>query len=192
MSSDLKNYPKVSVIIPTYNRCDVLQRSLGLLFDQDYPKDKIEICVIDDGSTDETKQVIESIKVPTGIKLVYLANVHKGPAAARNKGILQASGSVVLIINDDTFATRTLISEHVKFHNQFPTDNFAVLGLIAWDKDIPTTAFMKWLEHKGPLFSYYRIQGIYANWRHAWTCNISYKRDFLIKEGLFDEDFPYA
>jgi len=122
----------------------------------------------------------------------YYFQQNKGPGAARNLAIKKSQGKIVLIINDDTILSKNMIKEHVKFHNKFKGNNCAVLGYVDWDKSQSITPFMKWLQSKGPLFAYYEIKGIKAHWGFAYTCNISYKRKFLLENGLFDEDFPYA
>jgi len=185
---------QVSVIIPTYNRSKILKRCLGLFFKQDYPKNKTEVVVIDDGSIDDTKRVIDKLKekVPGGFGFKYLIQKKQGPAAARNLGIKKCRGDIVIIVNDDFLPEEDLISQHVKFHHLFPTPKIAVLGYTTWSPEIEITPFMYWLENGGPLFNYSHIKGDEASWWQTWTCNISYKKEFLLKEGLFDEGFPYA
>lgn len=189
-----KNLPFVSLIIPTFNRSQVLKKSLELFLKQDYPKNKTEIVIIDDGSSDDTKKAVDYFKkhLPKKLRLKYLFQKNQGPATARNLGIKNCRGSIVIIVNDDILPVKDFISQHVKFHSLFPKKNFAVLGLTIWAPSIKVTSFMRWLETRGPLFSYNKIKGIKANWRHGWTCNISYKKDFLLLYGLFDEDFPFA
>ena len=81
----------VSVIIATFNRIDVLGRTLSAFFEQTYPKEHYEIIVVDDGSTEPTVQVIEDLggKYPS-YTLKYHRQDNKGPAAARNEGIKKA------------------------------------------------------------------------------------------------------
>ncbi|MDI6704266.1 MAG: glycosyltransferase family A protein [bacterium] len=59
----------LSVIIPTYNRKEVLERSLSALFDQTYPKADYEIIIINDGSTDGTEKLIEKIQLDSPVAL---------------------------------------------------------------------------------------------------------------------------
>jgi glycosyltransferase involved in cell wall biosynthesis len=73
--------PKVSVIVPVLNGESVIEHCLNHLLHQKYPAEKLEIIVIDNGSTDKTVPIIESM----GLKSLYAAR--KGPAAARNEGM---------------------------------------------------------------------------------------------------------
>jgi len=107
----------VSVIIPTYNRKEILERTLRTYSDQTYPKDKFEVIVIDDGSTDGTEHVVKSLVGGSNYKLRYFRQDNKGPAAARNLGINEAAGEIVLITGDDCIPDPKLIEEHVRYHD---------------------------------------------------------------------------
>lgn len=183
---------ELSVIIPTYNKPEILKMTLESLARQTFPKNQFEVMVIDDGLPPETRQKIKNFLSQIKLNLSFLAQVHKGPAAARNKGIKKAKGEIVLIINDDTVVTKDLLKKHYEFHQKYPAENFGLLGLVTWHPDLEITPFMYWLEHGGPYFSFWSIKGKEAGWQRFWTCNISLKKDFLLKNGLFDEEFPYA
>ena len=82
--------PKVSVVIPTYNRARYICRAINSVINQTF-KD-LEIIVIDDGSTDNTKEVLAQY----GNRIVYLAQSNKGISASRNRGISAARGNMSL------------------------------------------------------------------------------------------------
>lgn len=89
--------PTVSVIIPTYNRADLVERSVNSVLDQTFVD--LECLVVDDGSTDETVTVLESIDDD---RLIVLENGENGGApAARNVGIKAASGEYIAFLDDD-------------------------------------------------------------------------------------------
>lgn len=162
----MKKEPLVSVIIPTSKRPLILKKTLKALCSQRCSKDKFEIIVIQD-------------------------RWQQGPAASRNKGIKKSRGKILLFLNDDTIPHENLIFEHLQSHQKNPQENFAVLGLVTWSPELKITPLMKWLERGGPQFSYYQIQTSRACWHQAWTSNLSYKKSFLLKFGIFDEDFLY-
>lgn len=87
---------KISVIIPTYNRAKLINRSLSSVLNQTY--NNIEIIIIDDGSTDNTKKIINKIK-DNRIKYIKL-KINKGPGYARNIGIKKSKGE---FISDDFY-----------------------------------------------------------------------------------------
>jgi len=179
--------PLVSIIIPTHNRSSVLEKCLNSFLAQNYPKNKTEIIVVDDGSTDNTAKIA---KIYPKINYYYQSN--QGPSSARNLGINKCQGQIVLIVNDDTIPQKNLITEHIKFHLKFSKENYAVLGYFTWSPDINITPFMYWLENGGPAFSYSQIKTTKVTWMQAWSCNLSYKKSFLLKYGLFDQDFHQA
>ncbi len=182
----------LTVIIPTYNRKDILKKCLNALFDQTYPRSGYEIIVVDDGSTDGTEEIIKFLINHSPCILQYFKQENKGPAAARNLAIKNANARVVLFIGDDIIAAPDLIAEHMKSHLRNPKESVAVLGYVTWSPDLRITPFMRWLE-KGVQFSYHNLNSEEApDYRYFYTCNISLKRYFLLKNGFFDENFKYA
>ena len=88
----------VSVIIPTYNRAKLLPTAIQSVLGQTHKN--VEVLVIDDGSTDETTEVIR----PFEDKIVYLTSEHKGTAHARNLGMKAAAGKYIAFLDsDDTY-----------------------------------------------------------------------------------------
>ncbi|GAI16908.1 unnamed protein product [marine sediment metagenome] len=71
------NHPKVSVIIPTYNRANLLPRTIKSVLNQTFRD--FELIIVDDGSTDNTKQVIERFQTDLRVKYIYQEN-SGGPA----------------------------------------------------------------------------------------------------------------
>jgi glycosyltransferase involved in cell wall biosynthesis len=102
----LESVPTTSVIIPTYNRKDSLQRTLDSLEKQTFPMDRLVVVVVDDGSTDET-QTIASQQFP--FTLLYLQQKNQGATAARNYGAAISQSEILVFIDDDiTISARTV------------------------------------------------------------------------------------
>jgi len=93
----MNSQPLVSVVIPTYNRGHLIKDSIESVFNQTYKN--IELIIVDDASTDNTKEIVTSIK---NDRLVYIRmEDNRGPSAARNKGIKTAKGEIVAFLDSD-------------------------------------------------------------------------------------------
>lgn len=101
---------QVSVIVPVYNNPGGLQALLQSLLNQSYPRENLEIIVIDNGSTDETLSVARKCKSANQNQIqVLVENTIRGSYAARNKGIRQAQGEIVALIDSDCVPIREWI-----------------------------------------------------------------------------------
>ncbi len=100
----LKKFDLVSVVVPAYNEEEHIQKTIKSLINLDYPKEKIEIIVINDGSVDSTKQKTEEIikQYPhNNIRLINQEN--KGKGAALNKAISVSSGKYFVCLDADSY-----------------------------------------------------------------------------------------
>jgi glycosyltransferase involved in cell wall biosynthesis len=92
----------VSVVVPTRNRADKLRVCLESLLTQDFPGDRYEIVVVDDGSTDTTTRVVQDlIETHSPCEIALVRQPPGGPNAARNAGFAAARGDPVLFVDDD-------------------------------------------------------------------------------------------
>ncbi len=105
----MKTNPLVSIIIPTYNRINTINRAINSALNQVY--NNHEIIVISDGSTDGTIDFVS--KEFPGIKLINL-NENKGVSAARNAGINIATGDFIAFLDSDDQWMPEFLSEHIK------------------------------------------------------------------------------
>ena len=90
------NNPLVSVIIATYNRADLLNFAIESALNQTYKN--IQLMVIDDGSTDNTAEVVKTYP-----EVEYIVQNHAGQAAARNCGLRNSKGSIISSLDSDDF-----------------------------------------------------------------------------------------
>ena len=81
---------------------------LDSLLNVDYPKEEIEIVVVDDGSIDNTKNIVGSYK-----KINLVSQEHKGPAAARNLGIKSSRGDIVVFTDSDCVVPKNWIEVNI-------------------------------------------------------------------------------
>jgi glycosyltransferase involved in cell wall biosynthesis len=87
--------PSVSVVVPAYNAAHTLGVCLSALSSQDYPAGLYEVIVVDDGSSDSTRETIK------GFRVRYARQENRGPATARNRGAAMASGEILLFTDSD-------------------------------------------------------------------------------------------
>jgi glycosyltransferase involved in cell wall biosynthesis len=93
------NQPSVSVIIPTFNRAHLITKAIRSILEQTYPV--FEIIVVDDGSGDNTHQIVNSVN---DARLRYIRHpTNKGLAEARNTGLAHAGGDLIAFLDSDDF-----------------------------------------------------------------------------------------
>jgi len=97
MAMNEQDMPEISVIIPTYNNGRFINSALESIFRQTYPEKKIEIIVVDDGSTDNTPEVLEEFRE----KIIYVRQENNGIASARNTGMSMAKGEIITFLDSD-------------------------------------------------------------------------------------------
>jgi len=180
---------RLTVVVPTHNRSGLLSRALCGLLNQTAAPETYEIVVVDDGSTDDTGQMVAALGAPEA-RLRYLRQESKGPAAARNLGVREARGRIVLFTGDDCLPDRRLIEEHSRAHEQ--EGDVGVVGYVTWHPELEQTPFMAFLE-RGAQFGFHQIQDPenVAAW-YFYTANCSVQRHWIEKAGGFDEDFKHA
>lgn len=106
--------PQVSVIIPSYNRGWIIKEAVDSVLAQDYSD--FELIVVDDGSTDNTSEILNSCK--EYIKVLYQDN--KGVSAARNRGVAASSGRFVSFLDSDDLWLPQKLTAQVEFFNKTP------------------------------------------------------------------------
>jgi glycosyltransferase involved in cell wall biosynthesis len=171
----------VSVVMPTRNRCALLQRSLEALGRQ---RDcgAFELVVVDDGSTDATAQTLSAVRLPAAVQLRSLRQEHAGPAAARNRGLLACRGDVVAFTDDDCIVADDWVAQvEAAFTNGDAT------GFGGRLVSLPATTLVgRYLDWSAPLEMPPAAAGevSYVN-----TANCAFTRSALLCIGGFDESF---
>lgn len=100
-----KSFPKISVIIPSFNQGEYIQRTISSILSQNYPN--LECLVMDGGSTDNTIDILNRY----GTNIIWESKTDNGQANAVNKGIQKSTGEVIAWINsDDTYEPETLMT----------------------------------------------------------------------------------
>lgn len=184
--------PAISVVIPTFNRAELLEESLSSLANQSLPKDRFEVIVVDDGSTDATAAVCDQLMSQLPLRRHRLER--SGIAAAKNAGALASTGSILLFFDDDDVADRDLLLEHVRAHDEHPEENVAVLGYTGWAPSLTVTEVMHFVTDVGHyLFSYDGLMaGEELDFTYFWGGRTSCKRSFAVTHGLFRPEFTFG
>src|SRR3989344_835324 len=97
----MRNKTHISVIICTYNGEKTILKCLESLNKQIFPKNKVEIIVIDNNSSDNTKGIVFNFIKKSKFKIRYIFEPELGLSKARNRGIKEAKGNIVAFIDDD-------------------------------------------------------------------------------------------
>lgn len=186
------NTPLISAIFSTYNRASFLRHALQSLVTQSLPKSQFEAIVVDDGSTDQTRQVVADFETLLPIRYAY--QTHGGLAQGKNNAIQLAKAPIILFMDDDDIADPNLLAEHLKTHHEYPDQNIAVLGFTNLREDISASPLMHFVTQVGfYLFSYPKIKhGDVLDYTYFWGGRSSCKKDFLVQHGLFDPIFKFG
>ncbi len=185
--------PKVSVIIPTYNSARFVADAIDSVLVQDYPNK--EVIVVDDGSTDNTAELIANYDQQ--VKLIRQENA--GPAAARNNGVRASTGELVAFLDSDDFWLPGKLVAQVAYLEHHPD---TALVFHDWDvsmseteKDKTLRADIKRLRHRhtkpdlatcmdGWLYNELLFDSIMT------TISVMMRRSLFDQLGGFDESLP--
>jgi len=160
----MQTSPRLSVIIPTRHRPEILRLCLRRLEEQTARKE-LEVIVVHDGEDDdETRQVATS---QWQFPLTYFAIPKSQQGVARNRGVGRATADLCLFIGDDILLDGNACERHLAAHTLLKAegDHAAVLGFLTWDPDVGITPVMTWLEKSGWQFGYPSI----ANYAHSFV-----------------------
>lgn len=182
--------PIVSVIIPTYNMAEYVGPAIESVLGQDF--EAFEVVVVDDGSTDETEEIVASYAKPSrsehGDRVRYVSQSNQGKAAAVNHGLSVASGSYVTILDaDDKLPPGSLSSRYAHREDDYGRKcDLIIGGFEVFDEESsygtrlpPTEADAEELR-----------RAFYLRWKtpfHLNACLIA--RDLIQRTGGMDERF---
>ena len=178
--------PRISVIVPTYQRCDSVARLLRALAQQTLAPEAYEVIISIDGSRDGTREMVEAFAALYQLSAIWRAN--RGRAAARNAGIRLAQGEVLIFFDDDMEPSPDCLANHWRAH---PVGSCRVaIGAvpIRCEADDPPVAnyiaakFNQHLERLAQPDHQFRLRDFYSG-------HFSIRREVLFDIGLFDEAF---
>ena len=132
--------PAISVIVPTRNRARLLQACLASLLDQTLSPLNYEICVVDNGSTDDTQEIIKDLaaKYPTH-RFVAIIENNPGVSSARNSGIAATSAPLVAFCDDDIVVPADWLERYILHFASLPPETVKIGGELepVWESPCP-------------------------------------------------------
>lgn len=194
---------KASLVIPTYNSKDLLVPCLVSLNHQRLGTgDEFEVVLVDDGSTDGTAAVVDTLPLEYPIRTLHLPRTDRScRSAARNAGIAAASAEVIVFADGDQLIDPGFIAEHLRAH-RYRMD-LVVIGFRdylrpgAVDIDRLTTSFTtdafpaveapdERTRVIGPLSG--NLGNLETAWHFLYGCNVSVRKEHLLAVDAFDEN----
>jgi glycosyltransferase involved in cell wall biosynthesis len=175
--------PMLSVVIPTHNRKAMLREMLLSMVGQSLRSWHYEVIVVDDGSTDGTTAMLESLPVSYSLRVV--SQSQSGPAAARNNGAFLSKGRALLFLDDDLLPNQELLAEHLKYHNE--GQDTVVLGLLLPARGGKKSGWHIWEENV--LKRHYKFMNEgrrRPGGRRLYSGNVSIGRDIFVSLKGFD------
>lgn len=200
------NAKHISIVIPCYNNHRELGLTLIGLSVQTYPLRSVEVIVVDDGSSPPLEELLSHFRDTLDIR--YIRQERRGyrVATARNKGIQQASGSIVICLDSDMLPVPHLIEAHAyHFIQQNPIATIGYrryidastitpelirtsFGAIHQLPDIASASnWGKDLDRRLPEFANFAMHPAPYNCFHG--CNVAFGKSDAIRVGLFDDEF---
>lgn len=179
---------KISVIIPSYNRGYVIKEAIDSVFYQDIPN--IQVIVIDDGSTDNTQEVLSSYYD----KITYVYQQNQGQSVARNLGIDLAKGKYICFLDSDDIFLKGKFKTELALFKQYPEVNSIITDAKFW-------LLNNYTEQSGlhPKLKSYSHPDLLSNFPSYWHYGIiaatschNFKREILSKltRPFFDPTLP--
>ena len=178
--------PLMSVVIPTYQRSGSLQRLLAALTRQTLSASDYEVIVAIDGSADGTLEVVEAFPSSYAVRAVQQS--HRGRAAACNLGIKEATGDIVVILDDDMEPTPGFLTAHYERHRA--RARVGVLGAVPIEVHPDTPPVVRYIANKfNNHLERLARPGTVIDIRDFYSGNFSIRRAMLIEVAGFDEQF---
>jgi glycosyltransferase involved in cell wall biosynthesis len=160
----------VSVVIPTYNRRSLLKEALESLLGQEYPRERYEVVVVDNSSTDGTDEMVHEVQDRAPGLIRYLRKENEGPVVARNFGIEHARGELIAFTDSDCVASPRWLAEGARA----AAEGYTMIQGPTLPKP-----------HQPNRFLSRTVNAPQTNWAYP-TCNIFYARELLQQAGGFD------
>lgn len=178
-----KKLPMISIIIPAYNEEEHIERAIDSCLNLNYPKDKLEIIVVNDGSTDRTEEICRRYEARKLIRLINKPN--SGKANSLNLGISVAKGELICCLDADSHFDRNALLKMVGYFNYKE-----VAAVTAALKVSSSSTLLQKIQHLEYLFSVY-LRKMFSFLDCIYVIpgpGSIYRKEVLQKVGGFDPD----
>ncbi len=178
-----------AVIIPTYNGAQRISRTLSALSEQSYAD--FELIIVNDGSTDDTVNVVAEIEMLP--KPVVITQANKGRAGARNAALQATSAELLIFFDDDMVPEKDAVSKHIAHHESYPMTALTAIQRAnpaeAHTDFLHFTAFRneQWMKGLGEELKQMNASNLFFTSAHC-----SMPRKLLEEVGGFDESLTDA
>ncbi len=170
--------PRVTIIIPTYNRAAFLKEAIDSAFDQDF--NDYELIVVDDGSTDSTSQLLRSYR-----QSIRVIQTHrKGVSAARNAGIRVAKGDFIAFLDSDDLYLKKKLSIQISFLEAQPSTKICYTDEIWIRNGVRVNPKKRHAKYSGWIFEKCLPLCIIS------PSSVMMRKGLLDEVGIFDESMP--
>lgn len=169
-----KKRPYVSIVVPALNAENTIKKCIESLIRQNYPKNLYEIIIVDNGSTDKTSNILGKFTK----NIIVLREPIKGSYRARNTGISQAVGDMILFTDSDCVAGKNWVRSMVSSFKK--SDKVKIVG-----GPVEALAKNNFLQKYCDIFCH--SQEYYFKIRKFAASNMGVRKKLLVKSGLFKE-----
>ena len=180
----------VSIIIPSYNRDKMIGITLESFVNQDYPRDRYEIIVADNHSTDDTKTVVLEWQKKSPVTIRYIYEERQGVHYARNLAAKLAKGSILYFTDDDMVAEPDLLSELVKVFDLDPMVG-AATGRVLPRWEVPPPEWVLKYCYNGFLSIFDELGDALSVYGHdfgVYSCHQAIRREAFFQAGGFNPE----
>jgi cellulose synthase/poly-beta-1,6-N-acetylglucosamine synthase-like glycosyltransferase len=175
-----KSFPSVSILIPAFNEENSIAQTIDAVRAMDYPKNKLEVIVIDDFSKDKTSEIARA----KGVK-VFRNETNKGKAYSVNRGLVNAKGEFIATVDADSFPRKTALSRAMRYFTSEKVAAVTTSIFVKYDSG-SFLARMQRIEYILILATRKLLQYINAIYALPGPLTI-YRKDVMLKLGGFDE-----
>ena len=182
---------RVSVVIATYNRARLLEGGLGALASQEVPRSlEWEIVVVDNNSSDATAAVVAAFAKTAAVPVRYVLEGRQGVSHARNRGVIEARGTIVAFSDDDVLAAPDWVAQVAAAIDRWNADGVGGRILPRWETSPP-----RWLTENRRLLRRLAIMDFEGSEKLAlplapqpqvWGANMAFRREVFGRVGTFD------